>query len=67
MRKYLTRNFLSDLGWSGVDVGKYVVSYCETCGQQRLHTCTGKKEDNGQILLRLECSHCRERLNGGLN
>ena len=63
MRKYLTVGFLREFGWS-VKPGGSVVSFCETCGAQRVHVCTGQKQENGSTILRLECSHCIDRLNG---
>ena len=66
MRKFLTKQALIDLGWTGVDVGKgYIVSYCEICDKQGIHHCTGKKDDNGHTILRFECAVCFEKLNGG--
>jgi len=62
MRKFLTASFLSKLGWGNIGPGKSVVSYCETCKAQRMHTCTGQKQENNDMLLRLECDRCREKL-----
>lgn len=63
MRKFLTKTYLSEYGWFDIAPGKTVVSYCETCKQQNQHTCTGaKKQDDGTIILRLQCNHCAMRL-----
>ena len=57
--------YLRKLGWNNIDVNKgYIISYCETCRTQRMYYCTGKKEDNGHTILRLECDVCQEKLKG---
>lgn len=62
MRKFLTKTYLSEYGWSFMDVGKVIVSYCETCDCQRTQKCTGKKEDNGNTIYRFLCTHCSAKL-----
>lgn len=64
MRKLISKQELFEKGWTNMDVGKYIVSFCETCGLQRIHHCTGIKRDNGSTVLRFECDTCYEKLNG---
>jgi len=66
MRKVLSRSFLAGFGWNSIARGKTIVSYCDTCSAQRVHTCTGLMEKDGDIQYRFECLHCRDRLDGRL-
>jgi hypothetical protein len=64
MKKFLSKTFLKEHGWSFMEVGKHFVSYCETCHAQMVHHCTGVKKVNGATIYRFECDTCLERLQG---
>ena len=65
MRKFLTAGYLKEYGWNNIDVNKgHVISYCNSCRSQSIYHCTGKKDDNGCIIFRLECEACEAKLNG---
>ena len=64
MRKVLSKRMLAEYGWRYLHEGSVIVSYCETCGQQRTHRCSGVNNGNPD-LLRFDCQVCLERLNGG--
>ena len=65
MIKILPEQLLKECGWNNVDVGRgYIVTYCSCCRNQSMQHCTGKKEVDGQKMLRFECDTCKERLNG---
>lgn len=66
MRKFLTKTFLSEHGYGDMNIGREIVSYCETCSCQRSHKCTGKKEDNGNTIYRFVCGYCNAKLGGGV-
>jgi len=68
MRKYLPETLLKELGWKNINVNSTLPSYCENCGQQRCHKCTGKKDDGAGInIFRFECTTCIERLTAKKN
>jgi hypothetical protein len=57
--KYIEKKILADTGWLyGLNRSGYVVSYCENCECQRIHTFV--KDCYSKILF--ECSFCNERI-----
>jgi hypothetical protein len=62
--KYELRSKLEPLGWTGMTTGKIIPSYCANCQVQRQHRVTGEARRENDTLFRLECEHCRARLDG---
>ena len=60
--KTFFRSELAKFGWTGLDVGKHIVSYCSRCKCQRTFHCFGKKYTNKieGMQLAFSCDFCKE-------
>jgi hypothetical protein len=63
MLKQLHRKYLADFQWTGINIGRHIVSYCEACGSQQVHYCIDKTwdQDKRDWLFTFECAACNER------
>ncbi|UCD13370.1 MAG: hypothetical protein JSW60_07380 [Thermoplasmatales archaeon] len=59
MQKMIKQSVLDECKWYGIDVGSSVVSYCEDCGCQRVHTCVDREWVDGGWLFVFLCDFCR--------
>jgi hypothetical protein len=64
IRKYVLKSEIEAKGWNGITTGKILPSFCENCKVQRQHKVTGEAKRENDALLRLECEHCHDRIEG---
>ena len=62
MPETLSCKFLTGLKWNNIRIGSHIVSFCETCGCQRLKYCVSKEwdADDKDWLFVFLCGECED-------
>jgi len=55
----ISQSVLDQGRWDNVRVGSVIVSFCETCGCQRVHSCVDSYWKDGERFFVFLCDFCR--------
>ncbi len=58
-QKIIKGSVLSEKKWDDICIDSVIVSFCNDCGCQRIHSCVDVFSSNGEIMYVFVCDFCR--------